>query len=1060
MAREDAELRLETLLSLNTQQAMAQVRQLTAQIQAEMAKTGWRGGVGGFLQSGQGNSAALADQARSLGYLKQTQQQANAAAEAVGNIGRQGKWTVRVLEAFTLYRGFVALQTGAEAVVRNMVDLNHQVSLILTQLPNFGRGMREAVTGQILQVSRDTGKSFQDVAQAMYQITSAGYDGAQAFRALEVTAKAATAGGTDATNAFNAAQAQIGAFGLSIDQLGEVYDEQFQLVRRGIFSYEQLTTVVGVTAEAFADAGQSIETANAALATVSLVFTGPQLQRGATGLRALAEALTSREENFNALGVGVRNASGEMRDLIPILEDLDGALAGMTSAEKARAMRDIFPDVREQRSVGALLTNMQELRRNYAEQVLAVGSLDKAYKVFDEDTRTLTDRVKQSIQVGFTPLERSLNAAAQGLSRIDDALPGFIGSMLTATTAVTGLALAYAYLNAQTGRAAFAGPAFGPGGATSLPMSRGAGIAEFMRGRGFRTGAGAVGAYALGSAASTRMDGVGGFLGSVGAGAGFGLIGGPQGAVIGAAVGGITYAIQEGFSKDKLGEAGMSMAEAFAKELKNNSQSIGEAFSKALRHAQRDIPPPDAAVMGRIQAGMYISSFAPPASGGERRNFRSEDDARAAGYRPVRRVGRAVEAVRLSPVYGNAEGGAVGAYEAGVAAREETRRQPQYAFLDPDEQAALLAQAFADAIRDALPDDPGLAGVVLGISQRADGVDQFREGFKALQQGQDVFAKWLTDAGDSVGEFVQEAEEAFDRFAFSMERNSIEAREIEMRAKLQGRELTAEERNQILHLEAANLRLERQKLEMEALDEAMKGLTQATTQAAQATTEMANAIRTLPAGLVGPPSAGWATAPESEWGPVPTGPGIVGPPLPGGKSANYNAYPTYKPLTFVSDPGPRQAGLPGLYASHLAGDNPGNLSNATRLGGLHNLILGRSGLDANRLGDQTLYGDLLRLTMANAIGGGRGVIGMHGQLSLEGTRFRDDIMPGGFGRGSENNRLMMTQFFRVLKSALESQKRGGDIVFNGPTVPSELDLYIRQLQRLGPVAVRNRSRVR
>jgi hypothetical protein len=165
-----------------------------------------------------------------------------------------------------------------------------------------------------------------------------------------------------------------------------------------------------------------------------------------------------------------------------------------------------------------------------------------------------------------------------------------------------------------------------------------------------------------------------------------------------------------------------------------------------------------------------------------------------------------------------------------------------------------------------------------------------------------------------------------------------------------------------------------------------------------------------------------------------------------------------KPLVMVQPPS-LAAGLPGMYANFLRGDNPGKYSDYTRLGRIQGRFL--SGFDASRVGEQTAYGDLLRLSMANGLEGSRGVIGMHGQLSLQGTRFHDDILPGGFGRGSENNRVMMQQFFRVLKAAVESGRRGGDnYIFNGMTVPSELDLSIRQLQRLGPVAVRNRSRGR
>lgn len=573
------------------------------------------------------SSAIIAGMASRAGIaasaIQRVAQEGDKAAGSMQRLGTQGKFSIRVLEAFVLYRGFVFLEQSIMGSVRAMMDLDRSVSRVLTQLPNFGQGMRGVVGREILATAKETGLAFADVADALYQVTSAGISGQAAFDAMNLSAKAAVAGGTTVANAFNSALSQMSAFRLETEDLSGIYDKQFNLIKRGIFSYEQLTTVVGITGDAFYQAGQSLETANAALAAVSETFTGPQLTRGATALRNLVLAVAEKPDEFRKLGVETRDASGEIRDLIPILESLDKALGSMTTGAKAEALKEILPDIRQRQGAVALLGSMDSLRRNYVEQKLALGDLDRAYKVVHGDIRAQTDILKTNIQSGFKPLAGLVGMTFEGINKLDQLMPGFTSNLIGTTAAVTGLAIAWQYLNQTVSIGS---------GAAAQQMSRMAAMKKFMGSTAFRYGGAAVIGAGIGGAAGSGGGGPGsaiaGILGGAASGAAFGIGGGAAGIGIGAAVGAgtalLSYAISAWRSSAE--ETGVTFAESFTSELKSRSGDVGGALAAAFAAAT------DTNVKSSLDSfreaaaqGTVYTSFTPKGTGSVSDTFREED---------------------------------------------------------------------------------------------------------------------------------------------------------------------------------------------------------------------------------------------------------------------------------------------------------------------------------------------------------------------------------------------------------------------------------------------------
>lgn len=474
-----------------------------------------------------------------------------------------------VISAFLLYRGFSFLTQQAAQFTRTLVDMQHQIGLNQTQLLQFGRDFRQQLTKDVLNVAGQTGIDPVSLAKTQYAIVSANIEVAESYDVLNLSAKAAVAGGlAESEQAFEAALSQVNTFGISFER---AFDLQFQTLKRGIFNYDQFTTVVGTLSEAFASMGQSAETANAAAAAISQVFTGKQFERGATGLRNAVLRISEAPEDFEKLGIAVTDVNGDFRNFIEIAEDLKAVLDGMSSSARAEVIRKLFPDERERRGIGAFLGELDNAQQFFIEQQFAMDSMNEAYNTANDSLQTQANIFKQNLVPAMQPFVDMMSGLVGVFNEMDSILPGLNKTLLT--TATIGAVLGSGAL--MTGgrfpmSRRFAGPALGPMGMTRMPT-----------GIGYAT-AGLMGAMAFSAGYQPGKAGAGEYVGSALGGAATGaVVGGVPGAIIGGAVGIIAVALGDALGKEG-GPVAQSFSEAFSIQLEKRAGNIAEAFTAAL----------------------------------------------------------------------------------------------------------------------------------------------------------------------------------------------------------------------------------------------------------------------------------------------------------------------------------------------------------------------------------------------------------------------------------------------------------------------------------------------
>lgn len=140
-----------------------------------------------------------------------------------------------------------------------------------------------AMTGQFPQ-------SAEELATGLYEVNSAGFQGAKGLAVLKATAMLSTAGLIDMTTAVRGTASILNAYNLSASDAGHVTDVIFKAVEVGQMTADEFTQNIGDWAAAASSLGVPFESASAALATMTTRGALPAAQ-ASTSLSAIFRAL-------------------------------------------------------------------------------------------------------------------------------------------------------------------------------------------------------------------------------------------------------------------------------------------------------------------------------------------------------------------------------------------------------------------------------------------------------------------------------------------------------------------------------------------------------------------------------------------------------------------------------------------------------------------------------------------------------------------------------------------------------------------------------------------------
>lgn len=328
---------------------------------------------------------------------------------ALSGIGRTAKTALAVVGGTSVAAGLLG---GAKAAVdferglRNVNSIAHESD---KTLEGIGQTMRD--------IGREAGESPTTLASGLYDIVSSGFAAADATKVLDVSARAAAAGLTSTATAASAIDAALNAYHLTAARATEVSDVLFQVVNKGVLTFEELAQNMGDLVPAAAPLGITLEEVGSAIATITLQ--GVPAAEAATRVKNTMLQLASPSKGLSKLlrenGFATGEAAVKQLGYAGVLELVTKATHGSV-AETAK----FFPEIRAQLGIigltGKNAKTYADTLDSMAEATAGVGATTRAFNEQAKSVSFQWDQSKASLESAAIVIGSLLFPAIRGAS--------------------------------------------------------------------------------------------------------------------------------------------------------------------------------------------------------------------------------------------------------------------------------------------------------------------------------------------------------------------------------------------------------------------------------------------------------------------------------------------------------------------------------------------------------------------------------------------------------------------------------------------------------------------
>lgn len=291
---------------------------------------------------------------------------------------------------------------------------------------------------RVLDMSKSLPQSAEELGVGLYDILSSGVeDAAGAFEVLEVSAKAAIAGGfgTTTQDAVRTITALLNAYQLEATEAGRISDILFETVRVGVITFPELAQNIGNLATSAALAGVTLEEVGAAIATMTKF--GVNAAETTTSLNrlflSLANQTKQQEEALKAMGIEFTVAAVKSKGLAAVLSEIEEKTGG-----NIEALSDLFPSIRELRAAMVIAGEkggkvFSEILGDMEQNVGAtdrafnkvIGSLANVWKLFKNNLNVVLIEFGTQLIPGITAgLREAIGVLSGFATGIDDNAKG------------------------------------------------------------------------------------------------------------------------------------------------------------------------------------------------------------------------------------------------------------------------------------------------------------------------------------------------------------------------------------------------------------------------------------------------------------------------------------------------------------------------------------------------------------------------------------------------------------------------------------------------------------
>ncbi|MCK4447996.1 MAG: phage tail tape measure protein, partial [Candidatus Marinimicrobia bacterium] len=292
----------------------------------------------------------------------------------------------------------------------------------------------------IIAMSKTVPDNAQKLTKALYQIVSAGYDGAEAMKILRTSTELAVASVTDTFTAADTLTYVMNAYGEAAGTAARISDKLFTIVRLGKVKMEELGPTISMVTGLAAEAGLEFNELAAIYAEAvkkiqpHIVSTGIRgiitaMLRVSKGTGDAADAARELGIEFDIQALKAKGFKQVLKEIIEATKGNEGAL-----------MR-LFPNVRGLIGLLAVMTDEGEAYNKTLHEIEnSLGATDKAFKTMVDTTENQLAILRNNVMAKLKPLGDSI------LGTMNDLASGINIAMSGATDELSKLARTYSEL--------------------------------------------------------------------------------------------------------------------------------------------------------------------------------------------------------------------------------------------------------------------------------------------------------------------------------------------------------------------------------------------------------------------------------------------------------------------------------------------------------------------------------------------------------------------------------------------------------------------------------------
>lgn len=321
------------------------------------------------------------------------------------------------------------------------MDASRQMEVSLSRIRGLvgeSAAQVEIYKNSILQLGGETARAPQELADALYFITSAGIKGSAALDVLRESAKSATAGLGETNTVADALTSILNAYGEGAYSAARANDILVATVREGKAEADQFAPALGKVLPVAAAYGATFEDVSAGVA--ALTRTGASAGTSAIYLRQVLSQLLKPSKQAADTMRSVGTSAEDMRTriqedgLLSALEYLNKQLGGNESEVAAAGLTKVFGNVRALTAVFSLLgPNLEANRDIFYELNNATGDANRA---FEEASQTADARLKSAlaeVQALLIKIGDQIMPVVADLAEFGGAIVGVVNAVIGLT---------------------------------------------------------------------------------------------------------------------------------------------------------------------------------------------------------------------------------------------------------------------------------------------------------------------------------------------------------------------------------------------------------------------------------------------------------------------------------------------------------------------------------------------------------------------------------------------------------------------------------------------------